>query len=167
MSWNNYNISIPSIRVPLGELVCLTTGTTWTDSAGAKASPGRIYEDYVCTELTAMSDDSQLQTNSSVGQYWQKNLITQESIRLYGAGLGETIKWNFTGRDIIGWGNKGATQLWMATCFCTNPCTNPRATKPGPGPGRDRLTGNTMNYNTGQYRTTQLGGTAFQNVNLH
>ena len=34
MSWNNYNISIPAEIIPVGELVVLTTGSTWTAPSG-------------------------------------------------------------------------------------------------------------------------------------
>jgi len=151
MSWNNYNISIPGEIIPVGELVMLTTGSTWTSSGGMDGSPGPIYRDYVCTELLPQSRYAQLITTHLDGE--------GNPIRLYASPSSEQIalKWNFTGHDIQGWGDLGNDQQWLAKCFCTNPCTFPNMKS---------MSGKTMNYTTGQYKTTNIGGTAFDNVNL-
>ena len=151
MSWNNYNISIPAEIIPVGELVVLTTGSTWTAPGGLDLTPGPIYSDYVCTELLPQFRYGQLLTTHLDGY--------GNPIRLYAPPQGEAmgIKWNFTGRDIQAWGDPAVTNFWLAKCFCTNPCNFP---------SKKSMSGKTMNYTTGQYKTTNIGGSAFDNVNL-
>jgi len=159
MSANNYNISIPYELIPLGELVMLTTGTTYNNkNTGSPVSPGMIYKDYVCTELITLVDNPHLLTNppNGVNSHYNVDLTSQDPIRVIGPKLGKSLKWSFTGRDIQSWGNS-ATDSWVAKCFCNNPCNYPS--------DRD-MSGQTMNYTTGQYKQTRLGGTAFDNVNL-
>ena len=159
MSWNNYNISIPYEMIPLGQLVMLTTGTTYNNkNNNDPVSPGRLYQDYRCTELIALVDNPHLLTNppNGVNSLYNIDLISQDPIRVIGPKKGKSMKWSFTGRDIQSWGNTGVDS-WVAKCFCQSPCTYPS--------DRD-MSGQTLNYTTGQFRETRLGGTAFDNVNL-
>jgi len=159
MSWNNYNISIANKQIPLGMLVVLTTGSTYNHATtGNPVSPGPIYRDYVCTELRALVDNPQFLTNppDGVNSKWNITQTGQDPLRIIGPSAGESIKWQFTGFDIQTFGKLGGGD-WMASCFCENPCTYPS--------NRD-MSGQTLNYTTGQFRETRLGGSAFDNVNL-
>ena len=159
MSWNNYNISIPYEMIPLGELVVLTTGTTYNNkTTGTAVSPGRIYQDYKCTELLTLRDNPHLMVNPPDGVYSKYNvdLTSQDPIRIIGPLAGKTMKWSFTGFDVQSWGDLGSDS-WIAKCFCENPCTYP---------SNKDMSGQTLNYTTGQFRETRLGGSAFDNVNL-
>jgi hypothetical protein len=150
MSWNNYNIGIPNKLIPLGELVVLTTGTTLN---GHITTPGHIYASYRCTRLIAQIDYAEVVLAQTDG--------AGVNIKIIGPRRGETLAWNFTGEDVIGWnsvGGIGAAQDWIAMCYCQDPCTFPSG---------NPMSGQTLNYGEGyHYNLTNIGGTAFNNVNL-
>jgi len=150
MSWNNYNIGIPNKLIPMGELVVLTTGTTLNNHV---TTPGQIYQSYRCTHAIAQVDYAELVLAQVDG--------SGVNIKMYGPTKGKMITWNFTGEDVINWNSKSgvaAAQDWIAMCYCTDPCTFPSG---------NPMSGQTLNYGEGyHYNLTNIGGTAFNNVNL-
>ena len=106
MSWNNYNISIPAEIVPVGELVRLTTGSTWTGPGGIDATPGPIYADYVCTELLPQFRYAQLLTTHLDGYGNPIRLYAPPQREAMGILLVMTFKHGETRQlQIFGWQN--------------------------------------------------------------